>query len=558
MDHMLYQYKALDEAVRTVLRSQCMDKSSPFYGAVEQITAGYTGGHSAVSVARQLIDGFYMPGCTFYKNPVVLERAALAMKYALNMQHEDGTLDLLETNFHDAAETSFIMQTIGPTYILMRERMGDTEEEKRLDELLYLFVNNAANGIISGGFHTPNHRWVLSAALAMCNKITGREDCLVKMRKLLDEGIDCDEEGEYTERSSGVYNVICDRALITLAEICGMTELYDHVTRNLKMVLKYIEPDYTINTLNSTRQDVGTAPDWKIYYSCYLYMALRTKNEEFLWIADRMLEQSLGHYSALEDCTSHLPVSCIDFLPFMLMDESLVGAQEGMAPRKPELNYVKHFVKSGIVRARKGDFSLTLMENRPLFAVLQYKEHIAYLRLAGCFYAKGQFAAQSIEETDKGFLMTYKIRWGYKGPLPEKPKTSVWSEMDHSLRPQVFMQDFILKVHVTILESGAQLEIESRGVECVPTKLEIMLQPGGRYITENVEMNTRGGEYAYQKCDKAVYQYGDHHKLLIEGGYHKDCYGEKMRGTLQRDDKSFFVALTAATPVKETVTLRFE
>ncbi len=71
-----------------------------------------------------------------------------------------------------------------------------------------------------------------------------------------------------------------------------MTELYEYVERNLRMIYKYIEPDMTINTINSTRQDVGTAPDWRIYFSTYLYMALQTGDKEFRWIADRMLEQS--------------------------------------------------------------------------------------------------------------------------------------------------------------------------------------------------------------------------------------------------------------------------
>ena len=57
-------------------------------------------------------------------------------------------------------------------------------------------------------------------------------------------------------------------------------------------VQAYFEPDHTVNTLNSTRQDAGTAPDWRVYYSCYLYMALRTCRADFAWIADEMLRQS--------------------------------------------------------------------------------------------------------------------------------------------------------------------------------------------------------------------------------------------------------------------------
>ena len=557
VNHLSYHYKALDAAVSEILRCQCMDETSAYYGAILQLGKGYTGGHSGIGAARQLIDGYYTPECEYYRNKLLLERAIIAVDFATSMQHPDGTFDLLETNFHDGAETSFIIQNIGPSYVMMREKMGDTEEEKILDEKLMSFVHKAADGILTGGFHTPNHRWVLSAALALCYKLTGREECLDRMKQFLDEGIDCDDEGEYTERSSGVYNIICDRALITMAEICGMTELYEHVSRNLNMIMKYFEPDYTINTLNSTRQDLGTAPDWKIYYGCYYYMALRTGNPEYMWIADSMMEQSMGAYAML--CATQPPIPYFEYLPYLALDAELMAqTQKEIETAKPDLNYVKHFVKSGIVRARKDDFTMTLIKDRPIFAVLQYKTHIAYLRLAGSFYAKGQFIAQNIEETDTGFLMTYKVRWGYKGVMPTKPATSVWADMDHSLRPDIHMQDFNLYVHVTFKENGAEVAVESEGVACVPTKLEVMLQPGGAYITDAVEINARGGEYFYQKCDESTYQYKDHCKLQISGGYHQDSYGEEMRGSLMRDDQSVFIAMTKATPVKETVHFMFQ
>ena len=556
--HYQYHVRALDEAVRTVLRTQCMEQGNPFYGTIENLDKGYTGAHSAIGAARQLLEGFYTPQSAFYRDARLLERIEIAVRFALSMQHEDGTFDLLETNFHDGAETSFIMQNIGPAILLMRARMKNEGAEKALYELLVHLADRCADGILAGGFHTPNHRWVLSAALSLCSELTGREDCLVKMRALLNEGIDCDEEGEYTERSSGVYNVICDRALITLAQTRGMTELYEHVARNLRMIFKYVEPDLTINTINSTRQDVGTAPDWRIYYSIYLYMALQTGDAEFRWMADRMLEQSQGQLLLDEERASKRELAYFEFMPFWELDERLQNEWTASETRAPSFEYVKHFVKSGIVRARRGDFSLTLLEKRPVFAMLQFGGHTAYLRLAGTFYACGQFAADKIEQTEEGFRMTSHRRWGYKGPLPEKPATTDWNEMDHSRRPEVMMQDYDYIVDVRLLENGASFHVTTRGVECVLTKFEILLQPGERYATADMEMRTHGGDYVYQKGDTALYRYGDHTQLRIEGGCWKHSFGEKMRNTLPGDEKSFFVAMTAQTPMDETFTLRFE
>ena len=345
---------------------------------------------------------------------------------------------------------------------------------------------------------------------------------------------------------------------ITLAQTRGMTELYEYVERNLRMIYKYIEPDMTINTINSTRQDVGTAPDWRIYFSTYLYMALQTGDKEFRWIADRMLEQSESQSSIEEQCPIYPPLPYFEFMPFWLLDEKLKNTWTTQETQKPYFDYDKFFENSGIVRARQGHFSLTLLENRPVFAKLQYDTHTAYLRMAGTFYAQGQFVAESIERTENGYRMTYRRRWGYKGLLPEKQGTADWRKMDHSKRPDVMMQDFVFHVDVTIEEQGAAFHVTTEGVENVLTKFEILLQPGGLFATGDMQMHTHAGDYVYQKCDETTYAYLDHTKLVIGGGCWKNSYGEHMRGSLPVDQTSFFVAMTSQTPMDETFTLRFE
>lgn len=123
----------------------------------------------------------------------------------------------------------------------------------------------------------------------------------------------------------------------------------------------------TINTINSTRQDVGTAPDWRIYFSTYLYMALQTGDKEFRWIADRMLEQSESQSSIEEQCPIYPPLPYFEFMPFWLLDEKLKNTWTTQETQKPYFDYDKFFENSGIVRARQGHFSLTLLENRPVF-----------------------------------------------------------------------------------------------------------------------------------------------------------------------------------------------
>ncbi len=553
-DHYGFQLRVLDRAVEQTLRVQCMDGASPLFGTVEDIGQGVTCGQSGLSVARQLIEGYCVPGSARQGDETLLERACLAVSFTLGMQHEDGTLDLLTTNFHDGAETSFAMQTIGPAYLLLRMYGTGAAVERRLAGLIETFVNRAADGILAGGFHTPNHRWVVSSALALCWKITGREECLGKMRALLNEGIDCDEEGEYTERSAGVYNIVCDRSLILLAETMDMPRLLEHVSRNLAMVEKYIEPDHTVNTLNSARQDVGTSPDWRIYYGCYLFMALRTGDRGFAWIADEMMAQSLSEPLFHERAAG----PGFEFFYFLLADPERLARMATLEGEPVRFNFAKHFVSSGIVRARRGDVSLTIIEKQPMFALLRLGPHPVGLRLAGCFYSKGQFEAQSIEDTPDGWRLRFAVRWGYKGPLPEKPATSDWRLMDHSRRPDVFMQDFGFDVDVRFLGDGASFGVKGWGQAGVPVKLELMLEPGGRLVTDSVELRARPGDYVYQKCAACGYVYPDRHELAVTGGFHSHYFGENMRGALPGDEKHFFLTMTAETPFERLVTLKYK
>ena len=46
--------------------------------------------------------------------------------------------------------------------------------------------------------------------------------------------------------------------LIVMAEYLDMPELLEHVRRNLNMIEAYFEPDMSVFTGNSTRQDNGT------------------------------------------------------------------------------------------------------------------------------------------------------------------------------------------------------------------------------------------------------------------------------------------------------------
>ena len=557
LTHADYQKRLTEILVEKVLARQNTDEASPLFGAADVPYRGYWGGENGTGTARQLILGYYLAGQKYCGDEQMLARAAKALRFVLRQQKDDGTFDLKETNLHDGAQTAFFVTTLGPIALLMRKLSRHTPPEEEVYTLLTRFIDHSADGMVNGGFHTPNHRWVMASALAMCHELTGREDCLSKMRLLLNEGIDQDGDGEYTEHSGGVYNVVCDRAFILLGFFKHMPEMFEIVVKNLRMVYKYIEPDLTINTLNSSRQDAGTAPDWRKYYDLYLFMALITGDREFRFIADRMLEQSAGALSWAGLRTSNEMSLINEYLPLIMMDASLQGEWDAADTAEPDFNYVKLFENSGVLRLRKGDFTLTLVKNNPNFMQMKFGRHSALLRLCGTFYAQGQFEAQELLPTENGWRMTYRRRWGYKSPLPERQQTTDWRKMDHSKRADVMMQDFVFTVDVEALEKGARLKVRAEGIECVMTKLEVLLECGGDYACGGTFLRSKKGDYVLFGAPKAVYTYSDGSALHLTGGFVEDTYAEHMRGSLPPDAERFTVAMTAETPMEKELTLAF-
>lgn len=553
-NHYLLQVKMTDRSVKSTLVNQCMDEHSELYGITPNHGLGYTSAEQGVGVASTLTMAYYTPESEYYRCDLLLERAMLAIRNAMALQHEDGSFDLPQTNFHCAATVAFTIKYFGPAMKLLRHGTQHTEIEDAADELFTRFLSRCADGMLNGGFHTPNHRWVICSALAYCYNLLNRQDCLDEINLYLNEGMDCDEEGEYTERSAGVYNIICNNALIVMAQELNMPELLNHVQCNLHMVMKYIEPDNLLNTLNSTRQDVGTSPNRMQYYSNFVNMALLTGDPEIAWMADDMAHD-IEALMALNQ--PHNTPYCV-YHQFILHPE-MIERQAQIETSAPDMNYEKYFVESGIVRRREGDVSITLIKDRPIFAKFQWGSHTAYLRLAGCFFARGQFCPQEIIPIEGGYRLTFHDRWGYKRPLAEKPATWVWREMDHSLREKAAMRDFDLSVDVLFTgDRQVELNISAGGGDRVPTKFEILLQPEGRYIKDDMEIRMHGGDYLYQKKGEATYCFNDNRALRIVGGFFDHYYGENMRGTLPVDSKSAFITMTGYAPFTQKVTFEFK
>lgn len=126
-----------------------------------------------------------------------------------------------------------------------------------LDELLAA----AAPALVTGGVHTPNHRWEISAALVRLWELTGRVDCRARAEQWLAEGVDLQADGLFSERSANYAAHVSVPSLLVLARVLGREDLRAAADRATRAQAELTGPDGMIETIASRRQDQGAPFD---------------------------------------------------------------------------------------------------------------------------------------------------------------------------------------------------------------------------------------------------------------------------------------------------------
>ena len=205
---------------------------------------------------------YFKEDSRFYRNEALFDAIDLACGFVRRMQRENGSFDYPTCNFQSAADTSFCFKRLILGYRLLDKYGTGGDKTEVLKRKYLVIMQEALKAIRDGGFHTPNHRWGITAALLQGANLFAEDEAFAdSLRKraaqYLAEGVDEDEDGEYAERSTGNYNAVVNNAMFAIGQETGEELYYDYARKNLKMMLLYIDPDDTIFTQNSSRQDKG-------------------------------------------------------------------------------------------------------------------------------------------------------------------------------------------------------------------------------------------------------------------------------------------------------------
>lgn len=472
----------------------------------------------------------------FYQSQTVLKDVEDAAKAMLKFQHSDGTIDLLATNFHSTPDTAFVLENIVPAYKFLKQ--SSTKGSENTLDLLQKFLKNAGEGLIVGGIHTPNHRWVVSAALTKLNELFPDKRYTNRIDQWLAEHIDLDPDGQYTEKSTNSYSPIVNRSLIIMAKGLNKPELLEPVLKNLEMTLYYVHPNGEVVTEASNRQDKGTIGNMSKYYYCYRFMALQKNNGEMAAMARQIEKTSTKEQLA-------------GYLDYFLEDPTLW--KELPADKPLPISYAKAFPYSGVVRNRRGNWDSTLLSNNTGWLTFHKGNAVLQaMRVAASFFGKGQFQSEKIEQQGDTWILTKSLEGPYYQPL-DKDKISPDGDLDkmpRTLRKQSEIQKLETIVKIREANNGLEIEINMSGTEGVPVSLELIFRAGGTF-SGVTKYPTKENAYLFSG-EKGTYTVGGDSINFSSGKIeHKNI---QLRGALPAMDAPT-VYLTGFTPFRHILKL---
>ncbi len=468
-----------------------------------------------------------------YQSADLLIKVANAVQYLLNIQHADGTIDLLNTNFHSPPDTAFSVEALAPAYGFLKA--ADTTNVAPVLASLKTYLQRAGESLIVGGIHTPNHRWVVSAALSNLNELWPDARYVKRAEEWLGEHIDLDADGQYTEKSTGGYTPLVNRVLITIATNLKKPEILNAVRKNLNMTMYYVHPNGEVVTEASNRQDKGTIGTMENYYYSYRYLALLDNNGEYAAMC-RLIEKT---------CFSKLNASVFLDNPFLWKD---------LPASKPlPVSYAKAFPFSGVARIRRHHWDATILSNNAAWLTFQKGDAVLQgMRIAASFFGKGQFQSADIKKEGDAWVLRNKLEGVYYQPYPKDAIDPMGdlSKMPRTNRTKSEIQYLETAITITEIAGGIQVAIDMQGTDNVPVALELIFRKGGTF--SGVEPYTANSTAFLLKNKTGSYTLGKDTIQFTPGLMeHK---GVQLRGALPATG-SPAVYLTGFTPFKHIIQL---
>ena len=534
----------LDANIERALERQVTDETSRDRGGF--VSADGLVGPGSVSSASALSYGYLLQESRFFHSQELLERILMVGEFGRRRRRPSGNYDLLSTNFDSSPDTGFVTKSLAPAVKAARlqDDAGAAQIAESLGELIYA----GAAGMVMGGFHTPNHRWVIVAALSMAQQLFPDLQVRDTIDAYLAEGIDINNDGEYIERSTGVYNAVVNRSLIFAAEALDRPELLRPVRENLDLNYHLLHADATVVTSISRRQDRGSRSVPTTLADGFHALAHIDNNGFYASVADWLVERGGSGLVCLPN---------------------FVGHPEWRAQhveREPlRHSYAVIYPTSGLWRVRRDQASATAAAGLTApFSVVCGQAEMT-VKLCSTFFSTGQFVGEEFGGNEKKVRLRHKGRnnklypeKNYMGgvywlPIDEEVDAENWQEV-RGRRDTYQLAPLEVVLEIEEVEGGFDLHIHTEGgLDGVPFQIECNFAPGGVLETDSAIVQGVAGNTAFLKKGLAIYTVGDD---AIRVGPGSAAHRMWTMHNSEVDDSSFRLLITDMTPFERTLEVR--
>lgn len=433
---------------------------------------------------RTLVAAYRSPDSALHGSAQAVA-AALSHLRALRAVQTDTGLFAGGDNVQSPPDSAFTVNDVCDAHVLAA---GAGPELHDVTAALAEIARAATGSLLTGGVHTPNHRWELCAALARLHRSFPDDRLLDRVEQWLSEGVDIDAEGLYSERSAVYASHVSNPSLLLLAEVLGRADLLAAVERNLATTLDLIRPDGTVETVHSRRQDQNHPFPLAPYLPHYRLLAVRTGRGDFSRAARLAAAAGIDDPDLLAetlltpDLCCPLPTPAARTLP---RERYLTTAR--LAARASATAQTVVYGGSDVPEHRRIRSGLAC---NPTFLRLFAGDAVLdAVRLSRGYFDLGPFRAADTRRLGEGrYLLTETLTAAYYQPLPPDRRRAdgayrlvddgrFSASMAFPDRPRDEVSH-TTRVEVDLRDDGADLRIDISGPR-VPWALELTFRPGG-------------------------------------------------------------------------------
>jgi len=397
-------------------------------------------------------------------------------------------------------DSAFTINDVGDALELLGPFLSRDPAAASLADELERILARATPALLTGGVHTPNHRWEVTAALARIHRHRPDPALVARIDRWLAEGPDIDADGLWSERSPNYAAAVSCPAFLVMADVLGRPELVDPVRRNVRATLALLLPDDTVETVQSRRQDqsrpFGLAPFAPVLW----HLAVRDGRPDVVRAARRavaspMPEAGVMAARAMTDPQLARP------LPGDAIAEDALPSRRVSTFRDAGLVHVREAGRSVVLFAgsdvpAEGRVRSGLAASPTFLRVFSGEAVLGDVRLSRGFFGLGPFRPTTItswHQDEDGallFRLTETVSAGYHQPLPAsrlradaayalRDEGRFSAAMDFGAR-DVDVVTLRTTVDVTVRSDAIVLDLDLDGPD-VPWALQLTFRPGGTF-----------------------------------------------------------------------------